>query len=182
MKYFILTITLTISILANCQIIRTKVNHGKGNVENIPPTQELEIDSLGLERGIKKFKPIINDTIRISFPLKISDGKWVAYFIEDTTKIALEVTFKNSKLNGSSIYYYLNGNIMSMSLLKNDRLHGKGYSFYPSGMIRSASNYVDGEIKISIDYNENGEIENCVEWSGNGLDRKSKKIKKCSLK
>lgn len=92
------------------------------------------------------------------------DSTWVNYNPEGLV-LSIE-DFKNDKLNGKKVIYYLEGqleteklNPLSISTYKNDTLNGEYKEFFTSGKLKLIGSYVAGKMEGRwLEYHPNGNI------------------------
>lgn len=130
------------------------------------------------------------DQLGFVFPKNLTDGRYVAFYKGDTSKIALDATIQNNKLNGTKKEYYLNGNIQYLVDFKNDIIEGRQIFYSPNGSIEYIERRQDGKLngllqkyhangvkKLEVLYKDDKEQGTMLEWNEQG-----KLIKKTSYK
>jgi antitoxin component YwqK of YwqJK toxin-antitoxin module len=97
------------------------------------------------------FNYLINDIpLIIEYSIKnddIKQGFYIEYFFteEKEKKIICKTNYKNNKLDGEYIKYYLNDQIEQTTFFKNNLEDGKSIFYYPNGDLKIEANYIQGE-------------------------------------
>lgn len=78
----------------------------------------------------------------------LKQGKWVEYYMPDSTQIKIEVEYKDDNKVGEEKEYYRDGMIRSLMTWEADTLgsylHGPYYQFHPNGRFMQESYYSHG--------------------------------------
>jgi antitoxin component YwqK of YwqJK toxin-antitoxin module len=111
-------------------------------------------------KDINVYKIIdIKDTLAKNQKALLSDGLYLYFYTEDTTKVLIEIPIKNNKICGNLKHYYLDGKIQYISGYKDDKENGLRRSYYPNGNLNSENHLCNGvPIKYSLYYHENGKL------------------------
>ena len=116
-------------------------------------------------------------------PQNLSEGKYLAFYNNDTSKLAFEncynkkgingfqkqyyingkqmflINYKDGKLDGAYIHYSANGQIISVSNYRNGKLHGEELFYLKNGVKETEYNYKNGELSgVSKVWNEKGQL------------------------
>ena len=121
---------------------------------NAPALEYLRIDSNNLKtiifRGenVIKFENVLDNdtTIELASPNHLPTGKYVAFYNNDSSKLALEVTYYNGEKNGTQKVFFLNGNPKITEDLVNGKRNGKYIYYYhfPGNQIYHYEEYKNG--------------------------------------
>ena len=144
------------------------------------PLVYLKIDSNKLAeilfKGEKVFKfenYLDNDSsFELTPPDHLPMGKYVAFYKNDSSRLALEVTYSNGEKNGTQKEYYLNGNLKVSEDLVNGKRSGKYMYYYrfPANQLCRYEEYKNGKLNGDyILYCPNGK-KNTVGKGKNGLE------------
>lgn len=128
-------------------------------------------------KGKEVFKIIdIKDTLAKNQKNILSDGLYLYFYTEDTTKVLIETPIMNNKICGDLKQYYLNGKIQYISGYKDGKENGVKRSYYPNGNLNSENHLSNGvPIKYSIYYHENGKLRSKI-LIKNGLYQGKSKV------
>lgn len=141
------------------------------------PTEELHYGSKEILYRGEKVRVFENspetDETNLVPTGNLPNGKYVAFFKGDTSKLAYEVNYLNNQKNGVSKEFYLNGNLRLVSNYKNGKLNGSYLSYYRSdGKLKSSSNYKEGKLNgASITYFPSGKKKNETEYKDDMVKR-----------
>lgn len=156
-KLVIFQLLLPFISIAQGDIIKQTILNPTQGIE-----QHLTIDTTNLKgfpyRGETVFRfNCANDSALIIAPDNLPDGKYVAYFYNDTSKLAFVITYHGHKKNGMEIAYYPDGKINRKQNYKNGILDGEYDFYYRNAQISLQRNYKNGlEDGYDIGYCENG--------------------------
>lgn len=114
-------------------------------------TITLEADTITYKNFVLKgenykiFKTLVNSGYtELIFPQILKDGKWIAFFKEDSTKIASIVNYENNALSGWATTFYFNGIPKKKYKYRNGQINGVYYSYCPNGQKNSRIKYKNG--------------------------------------
>jgi len=130
------------------------------------PVENLRIDSNKLKplefRGEKVFafeNYIPNDsTLQLAPPEFLPDGKYVAFYKNDTSKLAVALSYLNGKQNGFEKRYFENGQIERVANYNKGALDGHSLSYYKNGKLQADVEYKNGNLVNGIYYSDDGKI------------------------
>ncbi len=109
------------------------------------------------EHGRPKFRFHYKDGLR--------DGELTVFDKDEGKRVVRKVHFKQGKRHGTSIEYYVNGNVMQSSEWADDVEHGKKETFSDKGQRLMLEHYRHGKLHgSSIRWSPSGEIEKDVEY------------------
>jgi hypothetical protein len=100
------------------------------------------------------------DTILIYYqfvlPKPILDGRYVAFYDNDTSIIAYDYEYKRSKPNGHAFRYYQSGQLSYQAEFKRGKLNGKVSSYFSNGQLNFQGFYINGVSngKFLVFYND----------------------------
>ncbi len=145
-------------------------------------TEDLKIDLNKkkeiLYRGekVNVFDNIIEtDGTALTPPESLPDGKYIAFYKNDTSKLAFEVSYLNKKRDGIQKQYYLNRKIKFLENYSKGKKYGLSFHFLTDGEIQEVSNYKNGKLDgISEFYIKNGIKETEREYKNGKLNGVSK--------
>lgn len=81
----------------------------------------------------------------VTLPDSLNNGKWIAFFRDDTTKIALLAEYKKNRCRKVKIFYF-NGNLRVSYSLKNGLDHGICRIYNENGNIYAVAKFKNGEL------------------------------------
>jgi antitoxin component YwqK of YwqJK toxin-antitoxin module len=147
---------------------------------NAPPLEYLRIDSNKLnqimfngEIAFKFENYLDNDSsFELSTPDHLPTGKYVAYYKNDSNKLALEITYYNGEKNGTQKEFFLNGNLKITEDFANGKRNGKYIQYYrfPANQVCRYEEYKNGQLNGAyILYCPNGK-KNTAGKGKNGLE------------
>ena len=85
-------------------------------------------------------------------PETLIDGKYMAFYFNDTTKPLIEVSYLNMKKNGMQKKYFINGKISSIQNYKNGKGNGKSISYWSNGQLYTDQKYKNGNLYGECSY------------------------------
>jgi len=122
----------------------------------------------------------------IILPDTLPDGLWLAYFKDDTSKIACKYEFKNRVRNGKSELFWKNGIVKEMISYTDGKKDGRYISYYGNGQIKDEAFYIKGQQhglwiryyengiqQLVVNYNFDTELSPSLFWDQNGIQIKS---------
>ena len=94
----------------------------------------------------------------VTLPDSLMNGQWIAYFKDDTSKIALCAEYKKHKPYKVKVYFF-NGNLKQMYFLKDNLINGTCILYWPDGKIYANIKYKNGKLlpDKGIMWDEKGE-------------------------
>ena len=94
----------------------------------------------------------------VTLPDSLMNGQWIAYFKDDTSKIALCVEYKKHKPYKVKVYFF-NGNLKELYYLKDNLINGIFKIFWADGKIYAIFKYKNGKLLLNngIFWDEKGE-------------------------
>jgi len=117
---------------------------------------------------------------QIVLPMTIQDGRYLAFYGNDTSRIAFDYEYTGAKPNGHAFRYYKSGQLSYQAEFKNGELNGKVSSYFSNGQLSYQRFYLNGELtgKYLVYYNDgqpkseteyrNGNPVYLREWDCNG--------------
>ena len=117
------------------------------------PSDTLTVDSLNFikidYRREKVFlfnSPISTDDTFLLPPKKLANGKHLAFYGNDTSQIALEISYKNGQIDGDENYYFKSGKLWSTTKFINGAMNGEFVEYFNTGKIRILGSNLNGKI------------------------------------
>ena len=108
----------------------------------------------------------------LSSEVNAQDGIVKTYY--EGRKISSELSFINDQYDGTSYWYYKNGNLKEERSFSSGRLHGWTRKYYNSGIPESESQIVDGVLDgVTNFYYQNGGLKESRTYDQGNLKRRS---------
>ena len=97
-------------------------------------------------RGEKVFLiDTLIDYYHIVLPKPIQDGRYLAFYDNDTANIAYDYGYKSGKTNGQCFLYFKSGQVNYSAEFSNGEFDGNVIFYFSSGQISSQGFYVKGK-------------------------------------
>ncbi|HYV94545.1 MAG TPA: hypothetical protein VE978_22420 [Chitinophagales bacterium] len=117
------------------------------------PSVDLIADSSNLIRIVYRGEtvflfncPISTDDTFLLPPKKLPNGKYLAFYGNDTSKIALEISYKNGQIDGKENYYFKSGKLWSTTTFINGVMNGEFVEYFNTGKIHFEGSDLNGRI------------------------------------
>lgn len=130
------------------------------------PIEHLKIDTSNLEplefRGENVFafrNYIPNDSsLQLIAPEIMPDGKYVAFYKNDTSKLAVAISYLDGERNGFEKKYFENGQIKQIDNYSLGVLNGQSLSYYKNGNLQADVEYKTGNLVNGLYYSSDGKL------------------------